>query len=90
MAESRPDVLCEDDVGLLLTQVAEEEVRRAKGSSLTPLKEQILVGGVPGPTAECCSPRSKRITARPRLSRLALAGGRNVFSTTAAPLAGWR
>lgn len=37
MAESRPEVLCEDDVGSLLIQTT-EEVSTARGLSLTPLE----------------------------------------------------
>jgi 4-aminobutyrate aminotransferase-like enzyme len=48
MAGFQPEVLSEDEVELLLTQVTEEEVSRARELSLTPLKEQILVEGLPG------------------------------------------
>lgn len=55
MAEFRPEVLNEDEVEQLLTQVTEEEVVRARELSLTPLKEQILFEGEPGCAVVCDS-----------------------------------
>ena len=43
-----PEVLSEEEVTHLLTQATEEEVTRAREFSLTPLKDQILLEGVPG------------------------------------------
>jgi 4-aminobutyrate aminotransferase-like enzyme len=48
MTGFQPEVLSEKEVEKLLTQVTEEEVARARELCLTPLKEQILVEGVPG------------------------------------------
>ncbi len=44
----QPEVLSEEEVRQLLTEVTEEEVGKARQLSLTPLKEQILVEGIPG------------------------------------------
>ncbi len=44
----QPEVLGEDEVKQLLTEVSDEEVAKARERSLTPLKEQLLVEGVPG------------------------------------------
>jgi len=44
----QPEVLSEEEVRQLLTQVTEEEIAKARKLSLTPLKEQILFQGVPG------------------------------------------
>ena len=48
MTGFQPEVLSEEEVEKLLTQVTEEEVARARELCLTPLKEQILVEGVSG------------------------------------------
>jgi 4-aminobutyrate aminotransferase-like enzyme len=48
MGGFQPEVLDEEEVRQLLTEVTEEEVTRARELSLTPLKEQILFEGVPG------------------------------------------
>jgi 4-aminobutyrate aminotransferase-like enzyme len=48
MTGFQPEVLSEEEVEELLTQVTEEEVARARELCLTPLKEQILVEGVAG------------------------------------------
>jgi 4-aminobutyrate aminotransferase-like enzyme len=44
----QPEVLSEEEVRQLLTEVTEEEVAKARKLSLTPLKEEILFEGVPG------------------------------------------
>jgi 4-aminobutyrate aminotransferase-like enzyme len=44
----QPEVLSEEEVRQLLTEVTEEEVAKARKLSLTPLKEQILFDGIPG------------------------------------------
>jgi 4-aminobutyrate aminotransferase-like enzyme len=44
----QPEVLSEEEVRQLLTEVTEEEVTSARELSLTPFKEQILFEGVPG------------------------------------------
>ncbi len=48
MAGFEPEVLSEEQVEQLLTQVTEEEIAQARKRSLTPLKEQILFEGLPG------------------------------------------
>ncbi|NIN95196.1 MAG: aminotransferase class III-fold pyridoxal phosphate-dependent enzyme [Anaerolineae bacterium] len=48
MTAFQPEVLSEEEVEQLLTQVTGEEIAQARELSLTPLKEQILFEGVPG------------------------------------------
>ena len=48
MTTFQPEVLNEEEVEQLLTQVTGEEIAQARELSLTPLKEQILFEGVPG------------------------------------------
>lgn len=48
MVEFQPEMLDEEEVRRMLTEVTDDEVSRARALSLTPLKEQILVEGVPG------------------------------------------
>lgn len=44
----RPQVLSEEEIRSLLTEITEEEVEQARTLSLTPLKREILYEGTPG------------------------------------------
>lgn len=44
----RPQVLTEEEIRSLLTEITEEEVEQARAFSLTPLKREILYEGTPG------------------------------------------
>jgi 4-aminobutyrate aminotransferase-like enzyme len=48
MTAFQPEVLTEEEVEQILTQVTGEEIAQARERSLAPLKEQVLFEGVPG------------------------------------------